>query len=517
MADLPPSIHHMAKTGASNLRISGTRIVPHGDRVGEVLTRAKYQMPDCLSELVDNSIDAEAKNVLIRFVRHRGILVDVWVVDDGNGIKESNFDEAMQFAGNNKHKSGDTGLYGVGLKTGSLAMADVLNVISKVRNATAHGRQWTNNAVKKTELSVLDDVDCEAFFNLVAKTTPWTANTKGTIVHWQEVKQFKTMAHSTTRSEEYLETQIPQLEQHLGLVFHRFLDRQESPLQIVIDVMDLETLRTFSTKVVKSIDPFRYPKSGAKGYPKNLVLTFPNGKKLVANAHIWPKGMKSVDFKIPKKKTASATDRQGIYIYRSNRLLMCGGWDEIVSMEAHRNLARIAIEITGNEGVGLEVTYDKTGVQFPNTFASALLNATSADGTSFEDYLRRADEVNRKSIKKDVEIKLPIPMTGVPVSVSKTFSDLSSASHACDIVWQNLRRETVFKVDLQRSRLIVNNAYKAAFNVGGGSGTRSTAVSLTLLVLSLSDVIGKQRKTNAISALESALNQILLAAIKEQP
>jgi sensor histidine kinase regulating citrate/malate metabolism len=49
--------------------------------------------------LVDNSVDATASTVLIRFLYTEDDLVSLVVVDDGRGMREKNIDRAMQFGG----------------------------------------------------------------------------------------------------------------------------------------------------------------------------------------------------------------------------------------------------------------------------------------------------------------------------------------------------------------------------------------------------------------------------------
>jgi hypothetical protein len=50
-------------------------------------------------DLVDNSVDATASTVLIRFLYTEDDLVSLVVVDDGRGMREKNIDRAMQFGG----------------------------------------------------------------------------------------------------------------------------------------------------------------------------------------------------------------------------------------------------------------------------------------------------------------------------------------------------------------------------------------------------------------------------------
>jgi len=106
------------------------------------LTRNPYPLPNAIAELVDNSLDAKASRVLIRSSRDDNRVFAIQVIDNGHGMRPSDFKKAMTFGFRNPHKSKDIGMYGVGLKTASLSQVDELRVISKVANGAVKGRQW---------------------------------------------------------------------------------------------------------------------------------------------------------------------------------------------------------------------------------------------------------------------------------------------------------------------------------------------------------------------------------------
>ena len=68
-----------------------------------------------IADLVDNSVDAGARNVLIRFVRNGHRLVGLLVVDDGQGMTEKHLDVAMTIGGKRKYGPNEIGRFGLGL------------------------------------------------------------------------------------------------------------------------------------------------------------------------------------------------------------------------------------------------------------------------------------------------------------------------------------------------------------------------------------------------------------------
>src|SRR5262249_54399022 len=107
-----------------------------------------------IADLVDNSIDATATKVLIRFVKSGGRLHSLYVADNGKGMDARTLRRAMQFGARREYDAKDLGLFGVGLKTASLSQAQILTVISRERTGMPVGRQWTRDGIKKKHWTV---------------------------------------------------------------------------------------------------------------------------------------------------------------------------------------------------------------------------------------------------------------------------------------------------------------------------------------------------------------------------
>src|ERR1700735_1171529 len=90
-----------------------------------------HSLETALADLVDNSIDAAASKVLIRFVADRGRLVALYVVDKGIGISPEAIDTAMTIGGSRKYGTDDLGRFGLGLKAASFSQAGSVTVMSR--------------------------------------------------------------------------------------------------------------------------------------------------------------------------------------------------------------------------------------------------------------------------------------------------------------------------------------------------------------------------------------------------
>jgi anti-sigma regulatory factor (Ser/Thr protein kinase) len=489
------------------------KVVPHDPKLADLVSQVDYEMAAAIAELLDNSIDAGAKNLLIRFVRTKGRLKEILVIDDGKGIDEKDFDKAMTYARQREYESNDTGMFGIGLKSSSLAIADELYVYSHVPRKNSSGRCWTKESAKKQELYIIPSDQADEMFQAINPSLPWENYKSGTIVRWVKVKDFERIVDSA-EFDAYASREMIKIENRIGLLFHRLLESEGRSLQIYLDIQDQETGQIFAQRTIKPINPFKYPKTGCKGYPKKFVIKVGNRKTVEAIAHIWPKGMKSKEFKIPRDNHAGAAESQGLYIYRNDRLLVAGGWKGLKNPEAHQSLARMEINIDSSVTDSVEVSFNKANVNFPGSVATAIKNSSSRDGTSFDQWISKAEEVNRTQIKTEPKINLPRPKKGLPAAVQKSFSKESQTGDDVHIEWKKLNPDVVFKLSSQQEKLYVNSLYKNQLSTGIATDKNATCVPLTLLLIAINDLIGK-RQTPKVKALNTAIQKVLLVSILE--
>src|SRR4051794_35367218 len=105
-------------------------MTPDDEGVFRLAANIGYGLSESIADLVDNSIDANASNVLVRVYRRGTRLDHLAVVDDGDGMDAETLVEAMRIGRTNKG-SGSLGRYGIGLKAASLSHTDALTVVSR--------------------------------------------------------------------------------------------------------------------------------------------------------------------------------------------------------------------------------------------------------------------------------------------------------------------------------------------------------------------------------------------------
>jgi hypothetical protein len=490
---------------------------PH-ETIQEVLTKAPYPLPNAIAELVDNSLDANATRISIRIRRDAERATAIQVIDNGSGIPRDSFDDIMKFAWKSTHKASDIGMYGVGLKTAGLSQAKILRVYSKTANNAPEGRQWIKSDLRNQLLGILSREDVAARYrsvNRLSNSVPLEPS--GTIVELEEVDDFE---KSLGNPEKYIKDTTKDIDSHLGLVFHRFLERRGA--QKVTMFLETEQEGQLVGKYeITAVNPFDYNVSGARGWPKKFSIEVPTPNKQVrrdridAVAHIWPKRSKLPGFMIrrPGGKT-SALESQGLFWYLNDRIVGAGGWSTLRTAESHHSLARMQIELTPETKNLVEIAYTKDSVKTPLSVVEAIRAATAADGTTFQEWVNEAEEVSRAQDDREPRLKeLPVPGSWLRASARTAIMKSEfPKGETVKLDWGRIGSNAVFKVDRRRKRIVLNKSMKPRMDQILGSSSRYETFNL-LLLMALRDHFG-ERKSKKLTEFEKVLNDTLMALFK---
>jgi len=97
-------------------------VAPRADVLMESLRATGYSLPHAVSDLIDNSIAAGARNIWLNF-HWAGENSWASILDDGSGMSESDLINAMRIGSRSPlemREPSDLGRYGLGLKTASI-------------------------------------------------------------------------------------------------------------------------------------------------------------------------------------------------------------------------------------------------------------------------------------------------------------------------------------------------------------------------------------------------------------
>jgi Histidine kinase-, DNA gyrase B-, and HSP90-like ATPase len=467
-----------------------------------------HSFESAVADLVDNSLDAGASRVLIQFVLKSGLLDKMLLIDDGSGMTAEEVDSAMQLGRPKAKSSNKIGYFGMGLKAATFSQASQLTVLTRRRRSIAEGRRmYREEAGFDVESLDAEQVRVALDENLAEIDAKF-----GTIVRWDRIHNVPASRDVSVTSA-YIESKVTGLQQHLGLVFHRLLEKRSFLLEI--QVVDADTGDEGLVFQVEPIDPFAYARSGAPGYPKSLSAAV--GSEAVSlKCHIWPGGSDSRFFKLNGGPVESF---QGFYLYRGNRLLSFGQWLGVTRESKQRKLARVEIDMDDHLRL-FTMTMEKSGVRMVPDLVRAVERASAEDGTTWPDYILESEiafrESNRRTRRR---VSVLPPGQGVPPLVKRAIArefSFVEGEEPLRIRWTKFTNDDFVEVDRQDRTLWLNLHYREAILKGSASGVNDAPLLKAMLYLLYEDIfrghaIGPKDKDNMNIWLE-----ILTAAAKEE-
>jgi hypothetical protein len=335
-------------------------VIPSARRLVQSLRDLGYDFVHAMADLVDNSLAAKASRIAID-LKWDGPNSWVRIADNGTGMSGSTITEAMRFGSERDYEVDDLGKFGLGLKTASLSQCRRLTVASRVDRdqKRIEVRRWDLDLVSKSnkwEIEILGSD--ERPDNLVEPLQEHT----GTVVLWESLERvLKYKIAWGENSKNALYKLAEHLDQHLGMVFHRFLSgeaRRRKNLTI-----------TVNGTAVEPWDPYARDEKATEKYPsQEFELHTDEGKGLV----------RYQPFVLPAKEKFSSprafermsgpekwNRQQGFYIYRADRMIQSGGWSRMRTADEHTKLARAVIDFYPDLDSAFEINVAKFRVTLP--------------------------------------------------------------------------------------------------------------------------------------------------------
>lgn len=496
---------------AFGLETVGTSVIePDAEGLLSAVARIGYELEIALADLIDNSIDAGAETVLIRFYRTNGGILALSVVDDGKGMSESQLDVAMGFGRNAGKGFSDLGKYGMGLKAASFSQSTSVAVMT-TQASRASGRRWTIDNIRDGWLC--DHIAPEAVATFLQQ--PWEVLKiidHGTAVFWNELDAFRV---AKDQADGVLEKYFRRVSMHLGLHFHRYLS--SGKLRIFLDALNLEDAWLGAPRPVEPLDPFSYPASGHRNYPRAYSLEVPNVGPLVLESHIWPPRSKLPGYVLGGGRVAQ---RQGFYFYRNDRLIQAGGWNGWREAEPHSSLARVAVNLPAQYDHAFGLNVQKSAVSVPAGFLEALPRANSETAT-FDGYIRDAIETYRTRPRETHSGEvLSVPSGGITRQLaaevkSRLVGNSRLPTKRVGFKWSELPSGQLFQLDRERDLIWLNKRYRGAV-VATDGGLHDGALVKMLLFLLLQGDLDRERDSASSRSRVDRYQDVLVAAARDQ-
>ena len=469
---------------------------PDPGRLIGALSHIGYRLEDSLSDLVDNAVSAGATQVLIRFLHDGEHVREILVADNGTGMTGNEVSEAMRFGSVKSSDPLSLGKFGLGMKLASMSYCDELSVYTR-KNGSASGRCWTVDGIAAGWMC--ETIDAPESKEVLSRPfAEIDLGVSGTVIRWRNPKNLPTHKSGIRSIIGLIERK---LRLHLGMRFHKFIERGD--LSLMLD-QQLEGSPNKPYWIeIEALNPFDYPESGSKSYPKKFTTSdFAGLGPMTFEAHVWPPKSESENYRLGKR----AASYQGFFVYRKDRLIQAGGWFGTVNDEAepHSSLARIKLDLPESTEELFALNVQKSTVIPPIGFQDAVRSAKSHDGTQWEAFRAEAIGVYRGSGLDQKRVKYKLGK-GFAISNLGTDGDMVPLK----LKWATKKRAPL--VDFDGDALIFNPGLNDAKNYD--SAEKLLATLGVILVGLLNDpknsLRSKEQSAFFKSELEAAFNEIL--------
>lgn len=310
-------------------------VLPDPKRMIEGLRDTGYNFETAMADIIDNCIAAEADNInVIVELDFRGNII-IFIADNGCGMSEAQLKIAMKYGADERDNPASLGKFGLGMKTASTAFSRSLTVVTRAAaEADVITATWDlDHVVAKNEWELLmsSEPSQEALeaLDLVAPRD------SGTVVVWEKVDRLMKLYDQPkgVHARRTLEKKVEGLKEHISMVYQRFLDHEDSRASnIKINVNGDD---------INAWDPFVIPHSDLVAEETMKAVTASGIEtEFTVKAYILPRKEEFPSEEIAKKAKVS-TSRQGVYIYRENRLIVDATWLGMFKVETHLQLLRV--------------------------------------------------------------------------------------------------------------------------------------------------------------------------------
>ena len=312
-------------------------LIPDPARTIEGLRDTGYTFETAVADLVDNSIAAGSTTVDIQILLDMRGDVRLMIADDGCGMDRRELRQAMTYGSPKRRDPASLGKFGLGLKTASTAFCRRLSVVSRAAGVLPVMATWDLDHVgakNKWLLQESDEPDVEAIDRLDAVAGLGS----GTVVVWDKVdrllREYKKPGAGPQRRA--LKRKCDDLGEHLAMTFQRFLDPTDSRgrnLKVLLNGESVVPWDPFQTDlaelVAKDTVAVTVEEDVTETEAEFLVQAF-----ILPRRADFPNEERAKDAKL-------GSNRQGLYIYREQRLIHAGSWLRMFKVEPHLSLLRV--------------------------------------------------------------------------------------------------------------------------------------------------------------------------------
>lgn len=303
---------------------------PEADAMIETFRAIGYNLETAISDIIDNSISANAKNIWITRTWN-GDDSSICIKDDGHGMNDEECIQAMRPGSKNplaERNETDLGRFGLGLKTASFSQCRRLTLISKRKGHKEVFWTWDLDYVGQVHKWEIIKWVPDEYKNILHDVE------SGTAVIWNAMDRIIPEGTKEEDDDAYRKfiDALDYMLRHIAMTFHRFIEDEE--LHIFYGETALVAWNPFCISEPKTQEcaldeiPFAERIVNIRGFvlPHKDDFSTPEAYNRAEGIKGWP-------------------DMQGFYVYRGKRLLLAGDWLGLFRKEEHYKLVRILIDL----------------------------------------------------------------------------------------------------------------------------------------------------------------------------
>ncbi len=237
----------------------------------KVFSSTEYDsLEKAASEIIDNAIDANAKNILV-FLRSsydakkgKNVLSEISFLDDGEGMSPGLLQHVVGFGSSSRVSSGKIGKFGIGMNQASLFACKKFDVYSWVNENDIYLETFDSEYIIKKNIEKAEPPIKTALPKYVSDSMVYKVNARkhGTLIVWSKFKENK-MAKPVTIAK--------RMKNEFGRVYRNYLNSGELRIYTEADFLD----------TIHAIDPmFLLENTDVLGDPNGHSIKCSEGEPL---------------------------------------------------------------------------------------------------------------------------------------------------------------------------------------------------------------------------------------------
>lgn len=341
------------------MKIKTIENIPYAASFMESARSIGYSFSSAVADVIDNSIYAMASKVEINF--DFGISKPFFMIfDDGRGMNRKELIEAMRYGSKSpseEREVEDLGRFGLGLKTASLSQCRKLTVISK-KDGEINALCWDlDYVIENNSWTMLEPITTDLNIIKHEAYNKLTNSSCGTIVLWEKLDR---LGEGALSFEKNGIEKISLLEEHLALVFHRYISGDAK-----------KTVISINGKLVPKRDPFLSNKTATTQLPTQKLKLMNNIVEIKPYILPYISKFTKEDFDLVGGKD-DLRKNQGFYIYRNKRLIIWGDWFGRLLKKEIQKLIRVRVDIPNSMDHLWDIDIKKSKAVLPYQIRSTL-------------------------------------------------------------------------------------------------------------------------------------------------